>query len=156
MGFIKGLFSGQASKLVDSVTNFVDKSFTSDEERLEAKRKLQEEVNSHVAEMERLSIERERLASDEYKKALDLAMVDSKSESALTRLIRPSVVGSGVVLVFFYILVSVVPALFGYTIEVPLHTQKLISDYLGVWKQITMLYFGVRMMDKNNFTLGKK
>ena len=53
MGVLNKLFSGGASKLVESVGGVLDNVITTDEEKLEAKRKLKEVILSHEAEMER-------------------------------------------------------------------------------------------------------
>ena len=53
MGIIDKLISGGASKLVDSVGSVLDNVITTDDEKLEAKRKLKELILSHEAEMQR-------------------------------------------------------------------------------------------------------
>ena len=53
MGILNKLLSGGASKLVDSVGSVLDNVITTDEEKLEAKRKLKELILSHEAQMER-------------------------------------------------------------------------------------------------------
>jgi hypothetical protein len=53
MGVLNKLFSGGASKLVESVGGVLDNVITTKDEKLEAKRKLKELILSHEAEMER-------------------------------------------------------------------------------------------------------
>ena len=53
MKVLNKLFSGGASKLVESVGGVLDNVITTKDEKLEAKRKLKELILSHEAEMER-------------------------------------------------------------------------------------------------------
>ena len=71
------LFSGGASKLVESVGGVLDNVITTDEEKLEAKRKLKELILSHEAEMER--------------NITDRWQADMNSDSWLSKNVRPLV-----------------------------------------------------------------
>ena len=53
MGVLNKLFSGGASKLVESVGGVLDNVITTKDEKLEAKRKLKELILSHEAEMQK-------------------------------------------------------------------------------------------------------
>ena len=53
MGVLNKLFSGGASKLVESVGGVLDNVITTKDEKLEAKRLLKKVILSHEAEMER-------------------------------------------------------------------------------------------------------
>ena len=77
MGVLNKLFSGGASKLVDSVGSVLDNVITTDEEKLEAKRKLKELILSHEAEMER--------------NITDRWQADMNSDSWLSKNVRPLV-----------------------------------------------------------------
>jgi hypothetical protein len=77
MGVLNKLFSGGASKLVESVGGVLDNVITTDEEKLEAKRKLKEVILSHEAEME--------------KNITDRWTADMNSDSWLSKNVRPLV-----------------------------------------------------------------
>ena len=77
MGILNKLLSGGASKLVDSVGSVLDNVITTDEEKLEAKRKLKELILSHEAEMER--------------NITDRWQADMNSDSWLSKNVRPLV-----------------------------------------------------------------
>ena len=77
MGILNKLISGGASKLVDSVGNVLDNVITTDEEKLEAKRKLKELILKHEAEMER--------------NITDRWTADMNSDSWLSKNVRPLV-----------------------------------------------------------------
>ena len=90
MGVLNKLFSGGASKLVESVGGVLDNVITTDEEKLEAKRKLKEVILSHEAEME--------------KNITDRWSADMNSDSWLSKNVRPMVliflVASTVLMIF--------------------------------------------------------
>jgi len=77
MGLIEKIFSGGASKLVESVGGILDNVITTDEEKLEAKRKLKELILSHEAEMQR--------------NVTDRWQADMNSDSWLSKNVRPLV-----------------------------------------------------------------
>ena len=77
MGVLNKLFSGGASKLVESVGGVLDNVITTDEEKLEAKRKLKELILSHEAEME--------------KNITDRWTADMNSDSWFSKNVRPLV-----------------------------------------------------------------
>ena len=77
MGVLNKLFSGGASKLVDSVGGVLDNIITTDEEKLDAKRKLKELILSHEAEMQR--------------NVTDRWQSDMNSDSWLSKNVRPLV-----------------------------------------------------------------
>ena len=71
------LFSRGASKLVESVGGVLDNIITTDDEKLEAKRKLKELILSHEAEMQR--------------NVTDRWQADMNSDSWLSKNVRPLV-----------------------------------------------------------------
>ena len=77
MGVLNKLFSGGASKLVESVGGVLDNVITTEDEKLEAKRKLKELILSHEAEME--------------KNITDRWTADMNSDSWLSKNVRPIV-----------------------------------------------------------------
>ena len=77
MGILKKIFSGAGSNLVESVGGVIDNLVTTDEEKLEAKRKLKELIMSHEAQME--------------KNITDRWIADMNSDSWLSKNVRPMV-----------------------------------------------------------------
>ena len=77
MGILNKLFSAGASKLVDSVGGVIDNLVTTDEEKLDAKRKLKEMIMNHEVQME--------------KNITDRWTADMNSDSWLSKNVRPMV-----------------------------------------------------------------
>ena len=77
MSIISKIFSGGADKLVESVGGVLDNLTTTKEEKLEAKRKLEELILNHEAEMQ-------RNVTDRWK-------ADMNSDSWLSKNVRPLV-----------------------------------------------------------------
>ncbi len=77
MGILNKLFSGGASKLVESVGGVIDNLVTTDEEKLDAKRKLEELIMNHEVQME--------------KNITDRWTADMNSDSWLSKNVRPMV-----------------------------------------------------------------
>jgi hypothetical protein len=77
MNLLKKIFSGAGSQLVESVGGVIDNLVTTDEEKLEAKRKLKELIMSHEAQME--------------KNITDRWTADMNSDSWLSKNVRPMV-----------------------------------------------------------------
>jgi hypothetical protein len=77
MGVFNKLFSGGASKLVESVGGVIDNLVTTDEEKLDAKRKLKELIMNHEVQME--------------KNITDRWTADMNSDSWLSKNVRPMV-----------------------------------------------------------------
>ena len=77
MGVLNKIFSGGASKLVESVGGVIDNLVTTDEEKLDAKRKLKEMIMNHEVQME--------------KNITDRWTADMNSDSWLSKNVRPMV-----------------------------------------------------------------
>jgi hypothetical protein len=77
MNLLKKIFSGAGSNLIESVGGVIDNLVTTDEEKLEAKRKLKEMIMSHEAQME--------------KNITDRWTADMNSDSWLSKNVRPMV-----------------------------------------------------------------
>ena len=77
MGVLNKLFSGGASKLVESVGGVLDNVITTKDEKLEAKRKLKELILSHEAEIQ--------------KNVTNRWTADMNSDSWLSKNVRPLV-----------------------------------------------------------------
>jgi hypothetical protein len=77
MGILNKIFSGGASKLVESVGGVIDNLVTTDEEKLDAKRKLKEMIMNHEVQME--------------KNITDRWTADMNSDSWLSKNVRPMV-----------------------------------------------------------------
>lgn len=53
--FLAGIFGGKAKEIASTVTDGLDKLFTSKEEKLEAQLKIEEQVSSHIEKMTELA-----------------------------------------------------------------------------------------------------
>ena len=127
MGIIDKLISGGASKLVDSVGSVLDNVITTDDEKLEAKRKLKELILSHEAEMQ-------RNVTDRWK-------ADMNSDSWLSKNVRP--------LVLVFLVVSTVLMIFIDAGAISFTVEEKWTDLLQLVLIIVIgAYFGGRTMEK--------
>ena len=129
MSIINKLLSGGASKLVDSVGGVLDNLITSDDEKLEAKRKLKELILSHEAEMQ-------RNVSDRWK-------ADMNSDSWLSKNVRP--------MTLIFLVVSTVLMIFIDAGTINFTVEAKWTDLLQL-VLITVIgaYFGGRSIEKRN------
>ena len=127
MGVLNKLFSGGASKLVESVGGVLDDVITTDEEKLEAKRKLKEVILSHEAEMER--------------NITDRWTADMNSDSWLSKNVRP--------LVLIFLVVCTMLMIFIDAGTISFTVEEKWTDLLQL-VLITVIgaYFGGRTMEK--------
>ena len=127
MGVLNKLFSGGASKLVDSVGGVLDNIITTDEEKLDAKRKLKELILSHEAEMQR--------------NVTDRWQSDMNSDSWLSKNVRP--------LVLIFLVVCTVIMIFIDAGTIAFEVEDKWTDLLQL-VLITVIgaYFGGRTMEK--------
>ena len=131
MGIIDKLISGGASKLVDSVGSVLDNIITTDDEKLEAKRRLKELILSHEAEMQ-------KNVTDRWKS-------DMNSDSWLSKNVRP--------LVLIFLVVCTVLMIFIDAGTISFTVEEKWTDLLQL-VLITVIgaYFGGRSLEKR----GKK
>tara|TARA_R110001592_G_scaffold283661_1_gene551620 strand:- start:1007 stop:1402 length:396 start_codon:yes stop_codon:yes gene_type:complete len=129
MSILNKLLSGGASKLVDSVGGVLDNIITTDEEKLEAKRKLKELILSHEAEMQ-------RNVSDRWK-------ADMNSDSWLSKNVRP--------MTLIFLVVSTVLMIFIDAGTINFTVEAKWTDLLQL-VLITVIgaYFGGRSIEKRN------
>ena len=127
MGIIDKLISGGASKLVDSVDSVLDNVITTDEEKLEAKRKLKQLILSHEAELQ--------------KNVTDRWKADMNSDSWLSKNVRP--------LVLIFLVVSTVLMIFIDAGAISFTVEEKWTDLLQL-VLITVIgaYFGGRSLEK--------
>jgi hypothetical protein len=127
MGVLNKIFSGGASKLVESVGGVLDNVITTDEEKLEAKRKLKEVILSHEAEMER--------------NITDRWQADMNSDSWLSKNVRP--------MVLIFLVVSTVLMIFIDAGTIKFTVEEKWTDLLQL-VLITVIgaYFGGRSLEK--------
>jgi len=132
-----GIFSfltGQADEIITSVGKVIDDTFTSDEERLEAKNKLAK--IKHGAKLKA-----QELAND-YEKEISKRWL-SDNASLITRLVRPFVV------LFLYTLFGAVVLTDGNIGEFSINTQY-IPVLQNLLITVTVAYFGSRGIEKVN------
>ena len=129
MGVLNKLFSAGASKLVDSVGGVIDNLVTTDEEKLDAKRKLKELILSHEAQMEQ--------------NITDRWTADMNSDSWLSKNVRP------MVLIFLIVCTMILIFIDAGTIK--FEVEEKWTDLLQL-VLITVIgaYFGGRSVEKFN------
>ena len=127
MKVLNKLFSGGASKLVESVGGVLDNVITTKDEKLEAKRKLKELILSHEAEMER--------------NITDRWQADMNSDSWLSKNVRP--------LVLIFLVVCTMLMIFIDAGTIAFTVEEKWTDLLQL-VLITVIgaYFGGRTMEK--------
>ena len=127
MGILNKIFSGGASKLVESVGGVIDNLVTTDEEKLEAKRKLKEMIMNHEVQME--------------KNITDRWTADMNSDSWLSKNVRP------MVLIFLIVCTMILIFIDAGTIK--FEVEEKWTDLLQL-VLITVIgaYFGGRSVEK--------
>ena len=129
MGILNKLISGGASKLVDSVGSILDDVITTDDEKLEAKRKLKELILNHEAQLQ--------------KNVTDRWKADMNSDSWLSKNVRP--------LVLIFLVVSTVLMIFIDAGAISFTVEEKWTDLLQL-VLITVIgaYLGGRSLEKSN------
>ena len=127
MGVLNKLFSGGASKLVESVGGVLDNVITTKDEKLEAKRLLKKVILSHEAEME--------------KNITDRWSADMNSDSWLSKNVRP--------MTLIFLVVSTVLMIFIDAGAINFTVEEKWTDLLQL-VLITVIgaYFGGRSFEK--------
>ena len=127
MGILNKLISGGASKLVDSVGSILDDVITTDDEKLEAKRKLKQLILNHEAQLQ--------------KNVTDRWKADMNSDSWLSKNVRP--------LVLVFLVVSTVLMIFIDAGAISFTLEEKWTDLLQL-VLITVIgaYFGGRSLEK--------
>jgi|TARA_Y100000004_G_scaffold30756_1_gene32075 hypothetical protein len=127
MSILGKIFSAGASDLVKSVGGVVDNLVTTDDERLEAKRKIEEMIKSYEAEMQKQVTERWK--------------VDMQSDSWLSKNIRP--------LVLIFLVVSTVLLIF---IDAGIINFEVKASWVDLLQLVLITvigaYFGGRSLEK--------
>ena len=129
MGVLNKLFSGGASKLVESVGGVLDNVITTKDEKLEAKRLLKQVILNHEAEME--------------KNITDRWSADMNSDSWLSKNVRP--------MTLIFLVVSTVLMIFIDAGTIQFTVEEKWTDLLQL-VLITVIgaYFGGRSLEKRN------
>ena len=127
MGVLNKLFSGGASKLVESVGGVLDNVITTKDEKLEAKRKLKELILSHEAEIQ--------------KNVTNRWTADMNSDSWLSKNVRP--------MTLIFLVVSTVLMIFIDAGTIQFTVEEKWTDLLQL-VLITVIgaYFGGRSLEK--------
>ena len=129
MSILKKIFSGAGSQLVESVGGVIDNLVTTDEEKLDAKRKLKEMIMNHEVQME--------------KNITDRWTADMNSDSWLSKNVRP------MVLIFLIVCTMILIFIDAGTIK--FEVEEKWTDLLQL-VLITVIgaYFGGRTAEKFN------
>lgn len=128
MSILGNIFSGGASKLVESVGGVLDNVLTSKEEKLEAERKIKELIANYEVEME--------------KNVTDRWNADMNSDSWLSKNVRP--------MVLIFLVVCTVLIIFIDAGTISFHVEDKWTDLLQL-VLITVIgaYFGGRSFEKS-------
>tara|TARA_R110000824_G_scaffold290832_1_gene479287 strand:+ start:314 stop:706 length:393 start_codon:yes stop_codon:yes gene_type:complete len=127
MSILTQIFSAGASDLVKSVGGIVDDLVTTDEERLEAKHKIEHMIKSYEAEMQKQVTERWKM--------------DMQSDSWLSKNIRP--------LVLIFLVISTVLLIF---IDAGIIEFEVKASWVDLLQLVLITvigaYFGGRSLEK--------
>ena len=129
MSLLKKIFSGAGSNLIESVGGVIDNLVTTDDEKLEAKRKLKELIMNHEAQME--------------KNITDRWTADMNSDSWLSKNVRP--------MVLIFLIVCIMLLIFIDAGALTFTVEEKWTDLLQL-VLITVIgaYFGGRTAEKFN------
>jgi len=131
MSWFSSLFSGGVNKVVDSVSKGLDSLFTSDEERLILRNKLQEALNNYNLELQEKIVKHEQEITKRW---------TSDNEHIITRLIRPL---SYAWVIFMFTVIMIGDGNWGFSVK---------SAYIPVIETLlttmTLAYFGGRTLEK--------
>ena len=127
MNLLGKIFSGGATKLVESIGGTLDNLITSKEEKLEAKRKIKELIINHEVELEKSITER--------------WVADMQSDSWLAKNVRPAML--------VFLVVSTVILIFVDAGYISFTVEQKWTDLLQI-VLITVIgaYFGGRSFEK--------
>ena len=127
MGVLNKIFSGGASKLVESVGGVLDDVITTKDEKLEAKRKLKQVILNHEAQLQKNITER--------------WSADMNSDSWLSKNVRP--------LVLIFLVVSTVLMIFIDAGTIQFTVEEKWTDLLQlVLITVNGAYIGGRSLEK--------
>jgi uncharacterized membrane protein len=143
MSFITDLFSGGASKLVDSIGTTLDKVITTKGEKMQLDNEIRKAEMDYQVEMQKLSIEERKLMYDDLSSARNREEVIQQSSSAskLGKNISSYLAIAATVLCFalFYIMIFRQK-------DVPESQRQIVIYILGVLSalltQVYSYYFG--------------
>ena len=126
------LFSTSIDSVIDSISNLIDTTFTSDDERLAAKNKL---LKIKAEENQKMQV-----LANQYEAEITKRWV-SDNENFITRLVRPAIV------IFVYTLFGAIVLTDGNVGDFKIN-QSYIPMLETILVTITVAYFGSRGIEK--------
>lgn len=139
MNWLADIFSGGAAKLVDSVGVAVDRLVTSDQERIELKNALE-------AEMNRFKEAHLKSISDYDKEITTRHANDMKSDSWLSKSVRP--------IVLLFMTATIMGLAYSTIFILPPEAVEMVEPWLDLFKVLMVtiyaFYFGSRGFEKVN------
>ena len=139
MNWLADIFSGGAAKLVDSVGAAVDRLVTSDQERIELKNALE-------AEMNRFKEAHLKSISDYDKEITTRHANDMKSDSWLSKSVRP--------IVLLFMTATIMGLAYSTIFILPPEAVEMVEPWLDLFKVLMVtiyaFYFGSRGFEKVN------
>ena len=140
MKWLTSIFSDGASKLVDSVGGALDNLITSDEERLKAKNELTSIVNDFQVKMLDSMAQFDKEVTERHAN-------DMKSDSWLSKNIRPMTLGITMLAVYLLMYLTVFYTLTELQVRV---LEGWIPMVVGLFGTMVVFYFGSRGIEKVN------
>lgn len=132
------MFSAPFNKIVDSIGDAADKIFTSDEERLAFEAKMLEIKATANLEMKKLAVEVDKQVTERHAN-------DMKSDSWLSKNVRPLVLIITMATIYTLVYLTVFTALTELQVGV---LESWIPVLVGVFSVMVTFYFGSRGFEK--------
>ena len=138
MSWFSSILSNGVDKVVDSVADGLDNLFTSDDERLKAKNKLEEIRNASKIELLKEANKAEQIAQENVTERWNI----DKDGNFLTRSIRP--------LTLAYLLIAVTfLALTDGNIKINDYTFAIKNEWVDLFKQAFLVVLGAFFVGKS-------
>lgn len=138
MSWFSNIISGGVDKVVDSVGKVIDETFTSDDERLEAKNKLETIRYSAKLEMQKEANKAEQIAQENVTERWNI----DKDGNFLTKSIRP-------ITLMYLMLVVTILALTDGNIKVDDYCFVIKNEWVDLFKQAFLVVLGAFFIGKS-------
>ncbi len=138
MGWFTDLISGGASDLLDSAGKIIDDLVTSDEERLDAKNRLESIINDYQSKV----LEAQSKLDKEITERL---RIDMSSDSWLSKNVRPLMLAVTAGTIYLLVYLTVFTSLTELQIRV---LEGWIPMIVGLFGVMVSFYFGSRGIEK--------
>ena len=138
MSWFSSIISGGVDKVIDSVGKVINETFTSDEERLEAKNKLETIRYSAKLELQKEANKAEQIAQENVTERWNI----DKDGNFLTKSIRP-------ITLMYLMLVVTILALTDGNIHVKDYQFAIKNEWVDLFKQAFLVVLGAFFVGKS-------